>query len=181
MQGVKLGKICCAWERACFGDISPLRPILQSPWCFGHLLDFNSNRVLKNGPFWIIYFHLFFKIQGGPTASASNAYIAIPGAISDLYSGEYLSAKTTAQTADGTVIGKNITCWKKILNQCFSLATGNRFIIEFHSMSTTSSTSDGYDCKSKFFGQIERNLISDFLISVTWRQVPCNQAVSGDY
>ena len=53
---------------------------------------------------------VLFKIQGGPTASASNAYIAIPGAISDLYSGEYLSAKTTAQTADGTVIGKNITC-----------------------------------------------------------------------
>ena len=44
-------------------------------------------------------------LQGGPTASASNAYIAIPGAIADLYSGEYLAAKTTGATADGTVIG----------------------------------------------------------------------------
>ena len=50
MQGVKLGKICCAWERARFGDISPLRPILQSPWYFGHLLNF------------FIFFQRIFKL-----------------------------------------------------------------------------------------------------------------------
>ena len=52
MQGVKLGKICFAWERARFGDISPLFPILQSPWYFGHLLNimtfFSCKVAIKN-------------------------------------------------------------------------------------------------------------------------------------
>ena len=47
-----------------------------------------------------------FYFQGGTIATAEASYIGIPGAASDLFSGEFLSA-TTGASADGSVLCKD--------------------------------------------------------------------------